>query len=256
MRTLVLWPAHVSLSAAPPHVMGLSSLHTLTAWSTAAVLVALVARSAARLLADRAPADPGLPGCGLTSRTGDAIHLAMAAGMIPMVLPLGLPPRVLVFFFAAMTALVAAAWMRRAGRRRLAAWRGDPVPCRPAHALESHHLIIGLAMVVMAWQMGGGSPFGNPSGSGSGMAGAMNGMPGTPGITVGTAATAASSGPELATIALIYTWAAVAVLGCGLVKAASARPVPAGAVALLAAPVTVYTCELAMTVVMGLMLLG
>lgn len=254
MPPLAPLPAHADSSAALAHFVGLSALHAVPVWSSAAVLAALVARSVARLLADRAPAEPDVPSCGLTSRTGDAIHLAMAAGMIPMVLPFGLPSPVLVVFFAVTTALVAGAWMRRAGRRRLAARRGDAAPCRPAHALESHHLIIGLAMVVMAWQMGGGPATGDPSGSGAGISAGMQGMPGMAAATAATAA--ASSGPTLGTLALIYTWAAVVVLGCGLVKAASARPVPSGGVALLAAPVTVYTCELAMTVVMGLMLLG
>jgi hypothetical protein len=45
-------------------------------------------------------------------------------------------------------------------------------------------------------------------------------------------------------------------LGAGLMKVLSGRPAPSGAAALLAAPMTVYACELAMAVVMGLMLLG
>lgn len=224
-----------SLSATPSSAVGLSALPATAAWPSAAVLLALAARSAARLAADRTPADRNVPGCGLTSRTGDAIHLAMAAGMVPMVLPLGVPASVLLGFFSATTAVVAGAWLRRIARRRIAALRGALVPCRPAHALEPHHVITGLAMVLMA------------AGTGMTPATGMSAMPGM-----------AASSPWLAvsTLASIYTWTAVVFLGSGLAKAATAQPLPSSTVALLAAPVTVYTCELAMTVVMGLMLLG
>lgn len=97
-------------------------------------------------------------------------------------------------------------------------------------------------MSVMAWQMTDAA-MSSPAISNT----AMSAMPGM---------AASSSWLSVGTLALIYTWTAVAFLGAGLVKAASVRPVPTGAVALLAAPVTIYTCELSMTVVMGLMLLG
>jgi hypothetical protein len=211
----------------------------VAAWSCAAVLLALAARSAARLLADRAPADPAVSGCGRTSRTGDAIHLATSAGMAAMVVPIGLPPLVLVTFFSVTTAFVAGSWLLRVTRRQFALRRGVAARCRPAHALEPHHVLVGLAMVVMALRM---------SGSGrTASGGAMNGMAGM---------TASSGSLNLSTLALIYVWVAVLFLGAGLAKAASAQPAPSGAVAVLAAPVTVYACELAMTVVMGLMLLG
>ena len=206
-------------------------LPAAAAWPSAVVLVALAVRSAARLAADRPPADPGLPACGLTSRAGDAVHLAMAAGMVPMLVPLGVPPIAFVGFFSATTAFVTGTWLRRSMRRRLAAWRGAAAPCRPAHALEPHHVIISLAMIVMAWQADSGTA-------------AMPGM------------AAPSSGLTVGTLALVYTWTAVVFLGGGLAKAVAAQPLPTNPVALLAAPVTVYTCELAMTVVMGLMLLG
>lgn len=215
----------------------------LTLWSCVIVLLALAGRSAARLLSDRAPVGPAAPACGLTSRTGDVIHLAMAAGMAAMIVPLGLPPAALTALFSATTVGTAGTWLERVWRRRLASLRGAPVPCRPAHALEPHHLIVGLAMIAMAMRMdgalsGGGSMVGMP-----GMAGAAN-------------VAASASWLSLGTLSLIYVWAAVLVLGSGLVKAVSTRPVPNDAVAILAAPVTVYACELAMTVVMGLMLLG
>lgn len=215
----------------------------VVAWSCAAVLLVLAVRSAARLLADRRDheraADPGVPGCALTSRTGDAVHLATAAGMIAMLLPLGLPPLALVVYFSATTAFVGGSWLLRVTRRQLALHRGGTAACRPAHALEPHHAVVGLAMIVMAARM-----------ADSGPAGVMSGMAGMAGMV------ASSGWAGLGTLALIYVWAAVLVLGGGLAKAASARPAPTGTVAVLAAPITVYACELAMTVVMGLMLLG
>ncbi len=223
--------------------VALSSLPAAAAWPGVAVLGALALRSAARLAADRAPSDPSLPGCSLTSRTGDAIHLAMAVGMIPMLVPLGVPPTALVVLFSATTAWVAATWLRRMARRRLAVRRGGVAPCRPAPALEPHHVIIGLAMIVMAWRMTDGADMAAAAMPGAATA-AMPGMAASPGW------------PAVSTLALIYTWTAVAFLGGGLAKAASAQPLPTGTVALLAAPVTVYTCELSMTVVTGLMLLG
>jgi hypothetical protein len=163
----------------------------------------------------------------------------MAAGMVPMAVPLGVPPSVLVAFFSATTAFVAGTWLWRGAQRRLAVRRGVAVACRPAHALEPHHVIVGLSMIVMARHMA----------AGTGTAGvtAMAAMPGM---------IAPSSWLTVSSLALIYIWTAVVFLGGGLAKAASAQPIPTSAVALLAAPVTVYACELAMTVVMGLMLLG
>jgi hypothetical protein len=163
----------------------------------------------------------------------------MASGMVVMIVPLGFPPIALAAFFSGTTAFSGGAWLRRVLQRRLAVSRGGIAPCRPAHALEPHHLIIGLAMIAMAAR---GSS-----------AGSAIGMTGMAGIT-GTATSA--SWLSVGTLSLLYVWAAVLVLGGGLVKAVTTRPVPDGTVAILAAPVTVYACELAMTVVMGLMLLG
>lgn len=245
MAPLAHLVAPLALSATPSPIMGLSALPAAAAWPGAAVLLALAARSVARLAADRAPADPSVPGCSLTSRTGDAIHLAMAAGMVPMVVPLGVPSSLLLGFFSVTTAVVAGAWLRRIARRRIAVWRGALVPCRPAHALEPHHVIIGLAMVLMA---AGAGMTANCGMAGAGMSGA--GMSAMPGMV------ASSRWLLGSTLALIYTWTAVVFLGGGLAKVAAAQPLPTSRAALLAAPVTVYTCELAMTVVMGLMLLG
>jgi hypothetical protein len=98
-------------------------------------------------------------------------------------------------------------------------------------------------------------------------------MPGLPTTHEATAITAAmpsmtptphSIGTTLAALALLYIWVAVVVLGGGLAKSAQASPAPApsaaaapsAGLALLGAPRTVYACELTMTVIMGLMLLG
>jgi hypothetical protein len=182
----------------------------------------------------------------------------MALGMTAMMaLPMnGDASQALEAYFGVNCALTICTWSIRVFRRRAARARGLPVPCRPAHALEPHHLIVGLAMVLMAAQMSS-----IPSPSTTAMADmsatvAMPAMTPTP-HTIGTA---------LAALALLYVWAAVVVFGGGLAKLASAasaasEPVPAAAapsagLALLGAPRTVYACELTMTVVMGLMLLG
>lgn len=242
------WGGHRRKGRLPQYeIGGPAVIPTAAAWSCAAVLFALGARSAARLLADHAPADPGVPGCALTSRTGDVVHLVTSAGMIAMLLPLGLPPLALVALFSATTAFVAGSWLLRVTRRRLALRRGGTVACRPAHALERHHVVVGLAMIVMAARM---ADFGTVSAVGTrSVVGSMSGM-------AGMAASSGSGWTDLGTLSLIYVWAAVLVLGGGLAKAVAAQPVPTGTVAVLAAPVTVYACELAMTVVMGLMLLA
>jgi hypothetical protein len=237
--------APFDLSVGSPRTMGVSPLPAPAAWLSVAVLALLAVRSAARLTADRAPVAPGVPVCGRTSRAADAIHLAMAAGMVPMAVPLGVPPSVLVAFFSATTAFVAGTWLWRGALRRLAGRRGVAVACRPAHALEPHHVIVGLSMIVMARHMAAATSTAGTTGT-AGMT-AMAAMPGM---------IAPSSWLTVSSLALIYIWTAVVFLGGGLAKAASAQPIPTSAVALLAAPVTVYACELAMTVVMGLMLLG
>jgi len=225
----------------------------LTLWSCVIVLLGLAARSAARLVSDRAPADSDAPACGLTSRVGDVVHLAMAGGMVAMIIPLGPPPIALTAFFSATTAFSAGGWLRRVWLRRLATARGGIVPCRPAHALEPHHLIVGLAMIAMAARTGAGAAMADITGMAS-----MPGTPGTAGIpaTASIFTSASVNWLSLSTLSLVYMWAAVLVLGGGLVKAVMTRPVPNDAVAVLAAPATVYACELAMTVLTGLMLVA
>ncbi|MGH6655644.1 MAG: DUF5134 domain-containing protein [Actinocrinis sp.] len=236
----------------------MSDVPSFAAWCCTVVLFALAVRSAARLLSDRTPAGPAVPGCSLTSRGGDAIHLATSVGMAVMVVPAALAPAAamavgLLALFSATTAYVLGAWLIRVSRRRLTARRGGVMPCRPAHALEPHHVLVGLAMIAMAARMtspvtdrgpGTGSSSGSSTGSSmAGMPGMADGSSGTLWLTLGT-------------LSLLYVWAAALYLGAGLAKAVVAQPAPNGAAAILAAPVTVYACEVAMTVVMGLMLLG
>jgi hypothetical protein len=171
----------------------------------------------------------------------------MALGMAAMVIMPNTADATRAFesYFGLGAAVEGGVWVARAMRRRSARLRGAAVPCRPAHALEPHHAVVGLVMVLMAAHMSGAAP----------AAGAMLAMASMPGMTAGPGGV----GAALATIALLYIWAAVIVLGAGLAKSALARSaelkLPAG-LALLGAPVTVYACELTMTVVMGLMLLG
>jgi uncharacterized protein DUF5134 len=230
----------------------------LISWLSVAVLVALTVRSLARLAVDRAASgraqtDPTAPGCTLTSRVGEASHAAMALGMAAMVVvpATGDTSRVFEAYFGVNCALTAGTWSARAVRRKVARMRGTPPPCRPAHALEPHHVIIGLAMVLMAAQM---SDAASPTASTP----PMPEMPAMPGMTSSpTGLTTA-----LAALALLYVWVAVVVLGSGLAKSTpTPSTAPAGTtgtvgLALLSAPRTVYACELTMTVIMGLMLLG
>ena len=235
-------------------------------WLCVVVLAALAARSLVRLAADRTPAGRALieprttlknqsdpaPGCSRTSRTGEASHAAMALGMAAMAaVPMtgawaAIAPHVFEGYFAALAASMAAIWLVRAVRRAAARRRGATVPCRPAHALEPHHAAVGLAMVVMAARMGPGRA----------TAGAMASMPGM--AASGTASGAGGGlSAGLAVLALGYVWIAVVVLGIGLTRSARPQAVSGpGGLGLLGAPVTVYGCELTMTVVMGLMLLG
>jgi hypothetical protein len=155
-----------------------------------------------------------------------------------------------VCFFAALAALAAFDWMRRLrpGRRGPAA-----DSCVPAseggHLLDPHHAIVGAAMVVMLVQ-----PL--ASGGGAAPVAAMPGM-----------VMDAGTHPSATMLVLLgYVWLSALVLGYGMTRVlAAAQPqaevaaVPAARVAsgsLLSSPATVYACELAMTVLTGLMLLS
>jgi hypothetical protein len=225
-------------------------------WLCIGVLAALALRSLVTLSAGRLRPTHGwsgheAPGGARTGRFGEAAHAAMALGMAGMVAaPMtGAAPRVFEVYFAAGSAVEAAVWLVLARRRWAARARDATVRSRPAqaHALGPHHAAVGLAMAAMAAAMAG------PADRSAAMAASMSAM-------AGMAPEPRSLGAVLATLALGYVWIAVLVLGGGLAKVAAGSgaactPPPAG-LALLGAPVTVYACELAMTVVMGLMLLG
>jgi hypothetical protein len=232
----------------------------LIGWLCVVALAALAARSLTRLAADfassrRALSDHSAPSCGRTSRVGEALHAAMALGMAAMVAAPVTAGSTYTFeaYFGLGAAAEGGVWAARAVRRRAARLRGGVAPCRPAHALEPHHAVVGLVMVLMAARMSGAGP------GGGAMLSMSAPMASMPGMTAGSGGV----GAALATLALLYVWLAVVVLGGGLGKSALAQPaspqsssgLPAG-LALLGAPVTVYACELTMTVVMGLMLLG
>jgi hypothetical protein len=74
--------------------------------------------------------------------------------------------------------------------------------------------------------------------------------------------TMTSAGPGVAVLVLLaYVWLAALVLGYGMTRVLSAEGsspvwVSGDSGALLSSPATVYACELAMTVLTGLMLLS
>ena len=201
----------------------------LLAWFFTFILLALAGRAAARLLGPESLTRP--------ERNRELGHAAMGFGMAVLLVPgVPRPPQVVsVCFFAVLAALAALGSARRA----LARSRGRAVDSC-AHAdhgtgtllLDPHHAIVGLAMVVMLLR---------PTGM-AGMAGAgMSGMTGSaPGTTV--------------LLLLAYVWIAALVLGIGMTRVLAAGTEESGAV--LSSPATVYACELAMTVLTGLMLLS
>jgi Domain of unknown function (DUF5134) len=227
----------------------------LTLWACVAVLLALAARSAARLALDRRPAesvalsdsgvaasDPGA--CERAGKAAECAHLAMALGMAVMLLPFAPPDRAAAWFFIALGALAAADRVRTALRRRHG---------RRGHALESHHILVALAMAGTSWHaagMAGGAP---ATMAMAGMSDSVGGrMPG-----------------PLAALSLGYVWLSLLPIGWGLARAIGpsapetaepSREAPAPSPrdsrgAALATPAVIYACEAAMTVVTGLMLL-
>jgi Domain of unknown function (DUF5134) len=199
----------------------------LLAWFFTFVLLALAGRATARLLSSESLTAP--------ERNRELGHAAMGFGMALLLVPgVPRPPQVVsVCFFAVLAAFAAFGTARRA----LARSRGRAVDSC-AHSdhgtstllLDPHHAIVGLAMVVMLLR---------PTGMTS-MAG-MSGMTGNaPGTTV--------------LLLLAYVWIAALVLGIGMTRVLAAGTEESGAV--LSSPATVYACELAMTVLTGLMLLS
>lgn len=234
------------------------SISPLLAWFFTVVLILLAGRATARLVLARrtAFAPPHPHPLSPSMRHREIGHAAMGFGMAALLAPgLPRPPQaVSVCFFAGLAALAFLGW----GRRLWDARRGRPTAgscgsaTQRAHLLEPHHAIVGLAMVIMLLR-----PSGSATGSGVTM----------PGMAMGGAAPSTTM-----LFFLAYVWIAALVLGYGMTRVLAAeRPAPAvaglggpGAVvaaaadsgALLSSPATVYACELAMTVLTGLMLLN
>jgi Domain of unknown function (DUF5134) len=205
----------------------------LLAWFFTLVLLALAGRATARLLSSESLTHP--------ERNRELGHAAMGFGMALLLVPgVPRPPQVVsVCFFAVLAALAAFGSVRRV----LARSRGRAVDSC-AHAdhgtllLDPHHAIVGLAMVVMLLR-----PMGMADMAGAGMSG-MSGMSGMTGSAPGTTVL----------LLLAYVWIAALVLGIGMTRVLAAGTEESGAV--LSSPATVYACELAMTVLTGLMLLS
>jgi hypothetical protein len=232
------------------------SISPLLAWFFTLVLVLLAVRATARLLLGRRVASASPHPLSPALRHRELGHAAMGFGMAALLVPgLPRPPQpVSVGFFAVLAALAFVDWGRRlcnARQGRTAAGACGASGQR-AHLLDPHHAIVGLAMVIMLLR-----PAGNAAGSAVTM----------PGMAMGGAA------PSVTMLFfLAYVWIAALVLGYGMTRVLAAeRPAPAvaglgaagdaGAAAadsgaLLSSPATVYACELAMTVLTGLMLLN
>ena len=204
------------------------TISPLLAWFFTLVLLALAGRATARLLSSESLT--------VLERNRELGHAAMGFGMALLLAPgVPRPPQaVSVCFFSALAALAAFDWARRV----LARSRGRAVDsCAPTEhggrLLDPHHAIVGLAMVAMLLRPTGMADMGGMS--------AMPGMTGSaPGTTV--------------LLLLAYVWIAALVLGVGMTRVLAAGTEESGTV--LSSPATVYACELAMTVLTGLMLLS
>jgi hypothetical protein len=233
------------------------SISPLLAWFFTLILVLLAARAAARLaLARRGAAKHPLSPAHRDRELG---HAAMGFGMAVLLAPgVPRPPQaVSVCFFAGLAAFAVFDWGRRLWHARHGRASDSCAPAgERSHLLDPHHAIVGVAMVVMLL---------GPSGSATNTAVTM------PGMAMGGA------GPSATVLFfLAYVWMAALALGYGMTRVLAAeRPVPAvaglegadrrarttggsgsGSGALLSSPATVYACELAMTVLTGLMLLN
>lgn len=222
----------------------------LLSWFCTFVLLALAGRATARLAVGRGRK------LAAGARMAEAAHAAMGLGMAILLVPgLPRPPTAAsLAFFAALTAFAVFTW----GRGLTARLRGQTFNCGCApkdrtHLLDPHHAVVGAAMFVMLLRPG--------TGVATDM-GAMANMDMAP-----------TGAPGVAVLVLLgYVWIAALVLGYGMTKllpvpvVAGGPGIPAttgtGAVgtdslhALLGSPATVYGCELAMTVLTGLMLLS
>jgi hypothetical protein len=224
--------AGAPLNAEGCHVLSNSPL---LAWFFTLILVLLAGRATARLVlarrsAARYPLSPA-------QRHRELAHAAMGFGMALLLVPgVPRPPQgVSVGFFAGLAALAVFDWGRRLWDARHG--REGVDSCAPTgertHLLDPHHAIVGVAMIVMLLR---------PSGTAAGPAAAM------PGMAMGGASPNAT-----VLVFLAYVWMAALVLGYGMTRVLAADR-PSGA--LLSSPATVYACELAMTVLTGLMLLS
>lgn len=197
----------------------------LLAWSFTLVLLLLAFRATARLAGSHLPA---------LDRNRELGHAAMGFGMAVLLVPgLPRPPlAVSVSFFAALAAWAAFDWARRV----LARLRGRTVDScagsQGTHLLDPHHAIVSVAMVVMLLRPG----------MGTGTA-PMAGM-----TMIGT-----SPGPAVLLL-LAYVWIAALVLGVRMTRVLSTVSASGETQTVLSSPATVYACELAMTVLTGLML--
>lgn len=227
------------------------ALPPLTLWACVAVLVALAARSAARLALDRVAvrAAPGRH----VGTAAEITHLAMALGMAAMLLPTAPPGRAALWFFLGIGGLAAADCARGALRRL--GRPGRATDGHRGHVLESHHVLVALAMAGTSWHAAASAA--------GGAMGPMSGM-----RDQASALGAGHLPGPLAAVCLGYVWLSLLPIGWGLARAIGPAPHPhvigtagcAGpgigtAAAALAAPAMIYACEAAMTVVMGLMLL-
>lgn len=204
------------------------SISPLLAWFFTLVLLLLATRATARLAVSR---PSGL------DRNRELGHAAMGFGMAALLAPgLPRPPLVVsVTFFAALATWATFDWAQRA----LARLRGRTVKsCAGTssggtHLLDPHHAIVSAAMVVMLLRPGMGT------------ASAAHTMPGMAmGTSPGTAAV----------LLLAYVWIAALILGFGMTRVLASSAASGETQAVLSSPATVYACELAMTVLTGLML--
>lgn len=240
------------------------SISPLLAWFFTFILLLLAGRAAARLVLARSAGskDPLSP----VARNREIGHAAMGFGMVVLLVPgLPRPPQMVsVGFFAVLAAFAAADWSMRMwarvrGRRAEACAAVDG-----GHLLDPHHAIVGLAMVAMLLRpgmgvVGGGAASGRTAGTGAAAASAASTVADSvsmPGMAIAGAAPGATI-----LLLLAYVWLAALVLGYGMTRVFASEVAQSSLLsgesgAVLSSPATVYACELAMTVLTGLMLLS
>jgi hypothetical protein len=200
----------------------------LLAWFFTLVLLLLAARATARLAVSH------LSGLDRNRELG---HAAMSFGMAALLVPgLPRPPLIVsVTFFAALATWATFDWAQRG----LARLRGRTVnSCAGtssgrAHLLDPHHAIVSAAMVVMLLRPGMGTATAGPA---------------MPGMAMGT------SPGTAALLLLAYVWIAALILGFGMTRVLASTAASGETQTVVSSPATVYACELAMTVLTGLML--